>query len=398
MFSGHVREVRAWLSELLDMPSGATVTRRTRARLLVAALGAAAYDQDVTDLRTRSAEALAAAREAGDTWCIAYALWPHTGALLYLDHDVPGALALIEEGIVAARQAGDAALESMHLHHAKAAHLALGDVASARADAEQALAIASEVGALREVGRALANLGEVSCAEGDMSAVRQYFERAVAVFEEQDEPIHLLSALRTLVYVVVDQGDVAAAGAVVRRSVDTWSRAGGSPGAGLPILRAFGYLFGMEQKDEALVALSGAMAAIGATVVEVRGVYGDRSLDTLVARARERLGAAADTAWARGQRLALDQAVSYALECLDNTLDTGLQAPSTRTALRPHGLTDRELEVLRLVVAGQTNRQIAAKLVLSERTVAHHVDSVFGKLGVSSRAAASAFAVREGLA
>jgi DNA-binding NarL/FixJ family response regulator len=58
----------------------------------------------------------------------------------------------------------------------------------------------------------------------------------------------------------------------------------------------------------------------------------------------------------------------------------------------------REMEVLRLVAAGQTNRAIAAELVLSERTVAHHVDSIFGKLGVFSRAAATALALREGLA
>jgi DNA-binding CsgD family transcriptional regulator len=57
-----------------------------------------------------------------------------------------------------------------------------------------------------------------------------------------------------------------------------------------------------------------------------------------------------------------------------------------------HGLTARELEVLRLVAAGQTNKSIAAELVLSERTVERHVSNIFAKLGVSSRAAATAFA------
>jgi len=58
----------------------------------------------------------------------------------------------------------------------------------------------------------------------------------------------------------------------------------------------------------------------------------------------------------------------------------------------PHGLTARELEVLRLVAAGQKNKSIAAELVLSERTVERHVSNIFAKLGVSSRAAATAFA------
>ena len=57
-----------------------------------------------------------------------------------------------------------------------------------------------------------------------------------------------------------------------------------------------------------------------------------------------------------------------------------------------HGLTARELEVLRMVATGQTNRAIAAELVLSERTVDRHVSNILTKLRVSSRAAATAYA------
>jgi DNA-binding CsgD family transcriptional regulator len=62
-----------------------------------------------------------------------------------------------------------------------------------------------------------------------------------------------------------------------------------------------------------------------------------------------------------------------------------------------HGLTQRELEVLRLVAAGRSNRQIAAALVVSEHTVARHLQNIFGKLGVSSRTAATAFAFEHDL-
>jgi DNA-binding NarL/FixJ family response regulator len=55
------------------------------------------------------------------------------------------------------------------------------------------------------------------------------------------------------------------------------------------------------------------------------------------------------------------------------------------------GLTERELEVLRHLAAGETNKAIAAELVLSERTVDRHVSNIFAKLGVSSRAAATAY-------
>lgn len=62
-----------------------------------------------------------------------------------------------------------------------------------------------------------------------------------------------------------------------------------------------------------------------------------------------------------------------------------------------HGLTRRELEVLRLVAVGKSNREIAAELVISEHTVARHLQNVFAKLDVSSRTAASAFAYEHDL-
>jgi predicted ATPase/DNA-binding CsgD family transcriptional regulator len=64
----------------------------------------------------------------------------------------------------------------------------------------------------------------------------------------------------------------------------------------------------------------------------------------------------------------------------------------------PGGLSARETEVVRLVAAGQSNRDIAQSLVLSEKTVSRHLENIFAKLGISSRAAATAFAIRSGLA
>ncbi len=63
----------------------------------------------------------------------------------------------------------------------------------------------------------------------------------------------------------------------------------------------------------------------------------------------------------------------------------------------PHGLTARELEVLRLLAAGKTNRVIAAELVLADKTIDRHVSNIFSKLNVTSRAAATAYAYRHGL-
>jgi len=65
---------------------------------------------------------------------------------------------------------------------------------------------------------------------------------------------------------------------------------------------------------------------------------------------------------------------------------------------RPRGLTAREVEVLRLVASGKTNRDIAVELVISEHTVARHLQNIFAKLDVPSRSAATAFAFEHGLA
>jgi DNA-binding NarL/FixJ family response regulator len=74
-----------------------------------------------------------------------------------------------------------------------------------------------------------------------------------------------------------------------------------------------------------------------------------------------------------------------------------VDALQPRSAPTAGGLTARELEVLRLVAAGRTNRAVATELVISEKTVARHLSNIFDKLGVSSRSAATAWAYQHGL-
>jgi DNA-binding NarL/FixJ family response regulator len=70
---------------------------------------------------------------------------------------------------------------------------------------------------------------------------------------------------------------------------------------------------------------------------------------------------------------------------------------TVRGQTAPHDLTKRELEILRLLAAGESNRAIGALLFISPTTVASHVASILGKLGVDSRAKAVAFAHRHDL-
>jgi ATP/maltotriose-dependent transcriptional regulator MalT len=73
-----------------------------------------------------------------------------------------------------------------------------------------------------------------------------------------------------------------------------------------------------------------------------------------------------------------------------------LLRPSPAVTRSP--LTGREVQVLQLVAAGKTNREIAEQLVISEKTVARHISNIFGKISVSSRSAATGYAYQHGLA
>jgi DNA-binding CsgD family transcriptional regulator len=99
-----------------------------------------------------------------------------------------------------------------------------------------------------------------------------------------------------------------------------------------------------------------------------------------------------------GAGAALERAAAHAVFAeLGAALDLAALAGRAATGTDTRGLTERELQVLRLVAAGGSNKSIANELGLSEKTVDRHVSNIFGKLNVSSRAAATAYAYEHGL-
>jgi DNA-binding CsgD family transcriptional regulator len=125
-------------------------------------------------------------------------------------------------------------------------------------------------------------------------------------------------------------------------------------------------------------------------------------LEPYRASARSRLGEAGwDEALADGRAMSMEAAIEYALSeerSSTATPSTTSEQPLSSTPDHPAGLTPREIEVLRLVASGMTNAQIAKELFVSPRTVETHLTSIYHKLGVSSRAAATRFALEYGLA
>jgi DNA-binding CsgD family transcriptional regulator len=166
--------------------------------------------------------------------------------------------------------------------------------------------------------------------------------------------------------------------------------------ADVPLARAVGaYATG-----SVLLAEGDATAALGA----LRQAYlGWRELEMPhdAARARVRIGVACQ---ALGDHDAADlemDAARAVFERLGARPDleelARLAAATVERPARPGGLTERECEVLRQVAAGKTDRQIATALVISEHTVGRHLQNIFRKLGLSSRAAATAYAYDHGL-
>jgi DNA-binding CsgD family transcriptional regulator len=161
-------------------------------------------------------------------------------------------------------------------------------------------------------------------------------------------------------------------------------------------------------------AVLGAMAAHARGLVELTAGHSQASLAPLrradelwrrlaapyeSARARELIGLACrglgdeDSA-----RLELEAARETFARLGAGTDLARIEGPSgLGRAIDSHELTKRELEVLRLLSAGETNREIAAGLVVSVRTVDRHVSNIYAKLGVSSRAAATSYAHEHGL-
>lgn len=84
-------------------------------------------------------------------------------------------------------------------------------------------------------------------------------------------------------------------------------------------------------------------------------------------------------------------------ECVRAVLEAAGQSGPEVTSTWPSGLTDREVQVLRLVARGRSNKQVAAGLFISPRTAEHHVQNIYEKIGTSTRAAAALFAVEHGL-
>jgi DNA-binding NarL/FixJ family response regulator len=87
----------------------------------------------------------------------------------------------------------------------------------------------------------------------------------------------------------------------------------------------------------------------------------------------------------------------FGREEIDAVLTAAGQASRPPNVARPAGLTEREVDVLRLIARGRATKEVAAMLGISAKTVGHHIEHIYAKAGVSTRAGATLFAMEHGL-
>jgi DNA-binding CsgD family transcriptional regulator len=261
---------------------------------------------------------------------------------------------------------------------AAAAFYQLGELhrlQGALALAEQAYLSASQRGLEPQPGLALLRL-----AQGQSDTAAAAIRRAAKVNTEPSQRARLLPAC---VEIFLSTGDIQEASSACRELEEL------ARGFDTDALRAWA----AQARGAVELALGNAETSL-VSLRSAAELWQKLEAPYLVASVRALTGVAYQALGDdEGGRLELDSARAV-FEKLGATLDVRRMDTNARPAAsaRTHGLSARELEVLRLVASGMTNRVIAGKLFLSERTVDRHVRNIFAKLHVSSRAAATASA------
>ncbi|MDR7418949.1 MAG: LuxR C-terminal-related transcriptional regulator [Armatimonadota bacterium] len=336
---GHIREGRRWGQ---IAASKQQVSPKARA-LALSNLAFFVMQQGERDHAVRlAAQGVALARSVGEPSLIAWSLL-QLGLATDTVGDFERSEPIYREMLDFARQAGNERVAILALHNVGTTLRLRGDKARARPILEEVLAMARPRHDRWLTSLATGNLGSVLASDDPVHAV-QLLEESLALAHEIGHPWLTIRRLEDLAAVVAssDRAEIAA----------------GLLGASAGLRDAFGF------------APSGWVQA---------------EVDDASAAARERLRPAAfDAAYAKGRAMTADEAVALAL---------GRSAPAPQERpQRPGGLTGREVQIALDIARGLTNRLIAERLGIRQRTVEAHVQNILNKLGMERRAQIAAWA------
>jgi predicted ATPase/class 3 adenylate cyclase/DNA-binding CsgD family transcriptional regulator len=305
-------------------------------------------------------KALTMHKRVGNKEGMSYALM-HWGEALFISQgDLTRVRALLDEGVALSRELGYMDGIACFLYFSAQIALSQGDIATARSLAEEQAVLARETDELEQVAEALFVSGKVSAAIRDDAASSALYEESLALYRAMGNKVQIASCLEGLAEVGMLLGEPA-------RAARLWGAA------------------------EAL------RTAIGTPIPPVECA----DYEHAVTAARTHLGAKAfAAAWAEGRTMSPEQALAAQRLATMPQQASIVPKPTTPTKTSPPspaGLTAREVEVLRLIAQGMTDIQVAEQLVISPRTINWHLTSIYSKLGVSSRSAATRYAIEHHL-
>ena len=318
------------------------------------------------------------------------------GWLATLQGEYELADAALNEALRISRTVDAGLMGATVLHGLALLNLHRGHYDEAASWMEQALALYRElestvVAGPQYVSSAYALLGRIAQARGDAAAAEAYLEEGLQGLRAQGFTWRIADTIRSLGDLARDRGDLDEAMVRYVESVNLAQEHGDRLFL-TAALEGVASIAAAHGDAERAARLYGAAAAtreqLGASIEPWERPAHERG----IARARGALPPETFAAvWAAGEALLLSDVIAEAL---------AIAPPATPSEAAEAGilaaLTPREREVLRLVVAGKSDREIGAGLFISPRTVGGHVTNLLAKLGVDSRTAAASLAVRQG--
>jgi non-specific serine/threonine protein kinase len=411
---GYLGEGLRWSEEAIaiaksDLSQNApnTALNPLLAKVLNGAGVLAHYRGDYGKAARLCGEGLALSRQLGDQLGVADAL---NGLALVARSggNFQAASAMYEESLAILRLAGSAAHLAYTLGYSGYTIWCLGDLKTARWRYEESLAMYRTLGDRAGIATALVLQGLWAHHAGDYGTARTHFEQAIGLFRAVGDRRSIARTVHNLADVALAQANYANALELYDESLTRFRELGDKYFIAV-CLMGFGYLNERQGHLDRAATLLGAAAALRSAIGGQLSRWDTGDLEREHALIQAGLGEAAfAAAFARGEALTLEDAVMLARLLLEVPEPTPVALAPASSSGTPHagrpssssgpfGLTARELDVLRLVATGLTDAQVADQLVLSPRTINSHLHSIYGKLGVTSRSAATRHAVERKL-
>ncbi|GAC1566373.1 MAG: hypothetical protein NVS3B14_08140 [Ktedonobacteraceae bacterium] len=358
-------------------------------------LGGIAWNQgNFAEGRAPLEEGLELAKAVGDTYLAALDLRA-LGVIAIEEGEYVRAQLLCKESLALFKEMHNQ--EGMVMVLNELAHLSLltGEARTARILIEEYLTLARELNYGKMIGSGLRHLGWAALQQGDYTRAHLHFEEAVAHYRKGGDQLRMARLLLHLADLAAVEGDDATAQRNYEESLGMFQREKSSHE--IPACLEGMAATAVARGQAALAArLLGAAQALRESLAKPIPPVERSNVKHPISATRTHLGEQAFTVlWEEGRIMSLEHILA------DQEPRPALTAPSSRTrTLAPTSyakLTSRELEVLLLLAQGLTSAQIAERLVIGLVTVNSHVRSIYSKLGVTSRAAATRYAIEHQL-